>query len=238
MSQPREKDNFKAVLVGIFIVASIIGLLISTTTNKSAYTIENLDTPEAIIEVNKLGNGAISFLVNNLSDNAKINLSLALLDMSSAPVKVLYAKTTLVMRNFPESKNPLEYEGYISTVFDAVTASTPINNIKSVTNNTNDEDIAIVKFILALRAETTPSTTDNIQISKDNNPNESALGVFFNDMLIPHRGAIRVAIAELANQEFKTISTQTELSQLIGSGLISGFKKKSSSITRHVLSSN
>jgi hypothetical protein len=232
MSQSVEKDNFKAILVGIFVVASIIGLAISKKTNETSYTIQSAANPSTILKVNELGNGAINTLLNDLSDTAKLDLAQAILFKSSASSKELYAKTKSLMNAFPESKNPLEFEGYISNVFDAITASSPINNIKSVTDKTSDYDIAMVKFIIALQAQTTTSTTDNIQISIDNNPKETALGVFFGDMLIPHRGMIRRAITQIVNQELSSI--KTELANSTTKNLIYMFNNKHSAITRHV----
>ena len=232
MTQTVEKDNFKAILVGIFVIASIIGLAITSKTNETSYTVHSTSEPTTIIKVNKLGDGAINALLNQLSDPAKLDLSIAILSISSASINRLYTKTKLIMQTFPESKNPLQFEGYISNVFDAVTNTSPINNIKSVTDNTTDGDIAIVKFIIALQAQTTSSTIDNIQISPDNNPNETALGVFFGDMLIPHRGMIRRSITTIINQELS--STKTELTKLTIKNLIYMFNNKHSSITRIV----
>lgn len=236
MSNKSSNDNFKAVLVGIFVIGSLIGLFISSQTNKSIYTIKNLEKPDSIIEVNELGNGMMDSLVKSLSNGGKIELSESILAQSSKSIKKLYKKTIAVMDAFPESKNPLQLEGYFSNVVDAITDSAIVNNIKSVNSGSLDSDIAVVKFIIALKAETTTTTIDNIQVSKDDNPKESAMRIFYQDMLLPSRANIRRLVVSSINTKIKN-GISDEITSIIFKNLIKRHYEDDSSIKRIVLSS-
>jgi hypothetical protein len=230
---PVKKDNFKAVLVSIGALAAVIGITIGNYANETSYTVKDTSNPNMIHQLNELGNGMTVKILHDLSDDSKLSLANKILSGSSDSVKALFDKTSYIMKNFPDSKNPLESNSYVGNVFSAVTDTIDPNDIKSVNDDTSDKDIAKVKFILALIAETTESTLDNIQVSEDNKANSSAISIMFNEMLVPDRSHIRSAIKDVINEEIK--NPESILAQITMENLEEQFNDENNGSTERLV---
>lgn len=231
-----KKDNFKVLMVTIFVIMIAIGIIIDNSANETSYTVKDPSNSNIFHQLNELGNGMTVKILHDLSNASKLSLANKILSRSSDSVKELFNKTSYIMKNFPDSKNPLESNSYVGNIFSAVTDTIDPNDIKSINDDTSDKDIAKVKFIIALIAETTESTLDNIQVSEDNKANSSAISIMFNEMLAPDRSHIRHSIRDVINEEIK--NPKSILVQITMENLEDQFNDNNKSTERLILDTN